>query len=138
MARLTGKNLYVEWAGTELSGSQRSFDVTENQETADVTAGADDYRSFSNTVKSISATMEIVMDEYDSGGSAILALLTLGNTGTLIWGPEGTATGSPKKGFVARLVDASQGLPFDDAYTLSLEFSMAGTALAFDGVTDKF
>lgn len=136
MARLTGKNLYVSYAGTALGGSQRTFEVTENQETADLTAGADDYRNFGNTVKTISATMEIVMDGHSSGGSALLAALTLGGTGTLQWGAEGSASGNPKKAFMARLVDASQSIPFDDAYVINLEWVMAGTALIYNGITD--
>lgn len=135
MAKITGKNLYVQFGSTNLSGSQRTFDVSQMQETADMTAGADDYRNFANTVKTIEATMEVVMQEHSTGGSAILAALTLGTNGTLIWGAEGTATGKPKDGFYATLVDASKAIPFDDAYVLKLKFQMAGTALAFNGVT---
>lgn len=136
MAKLTGKSLYLQFGSTNISGEQRTFDVSEMQETADVTAGADNYRNFANTVKTIEATAEIIMKEHSTGGSAILAALSLGTGGTLIWGPEGTATGKPKKGFYATLVDFSQAIPFDDAYTVKLKFQMAGTALAFNGVTD--
>lgn len=135
MAKLTGKNLYLQFGSTNLSGEQRTFDVTEQQETADTTAGADDYRNFANTVKMIEATAEIIMKNHAGGGSAVLAALALGTEGTLVWGAEGTATGKPKKGFLARLVDASQAIPFDNVYLLKLKFQMAGTALAFDGVT---
>ena len=136
MAKLTGKNLYVEYDGNSLTGTQRAFEVSESQETADTTAGADDYRNFANTVKTISATMEIVMVDHGGNGSALLAALVLGGTGTLQWGAEGSATGMPKKAFMARLIDASQPMPFDDTYVINLEWAMAGTALIFDGITD--
>lgn len=136
MAKLTGKRLRIFYAGTDLSGEFRTVDVTEQQETADVTAGADDYRNFANTVKMIEVTAEIIMKEHGSGGSAILAAMSLGGEGTLIWGAEGTATGKPKDGFYARLVDRSRPIPFDDAYLIKAKWQMAGTALAFNGVTD--
>jgi hypothetical protein len=136
MAKLTGKNLFVSFGGTTLSSSQRSFDTTFEQEQADVTAGADDFRNFSNTVKMVEAETEIVVQEHASGGSALFAALTLGGQGTLLWGPEGTATGKPKFGFYATLTERSQQLAYDDAYILTCKFTMAGTAMLFQGVTD--
>jgi hypothetical protein len=135
VAKLSGKNLYVSFAGVALSGEQRSFDVTLSQETADSTAGADNYRNFVNTVKSIEASLEIVMKEHSTGGSAIKAALAAGAEGTLLWGPEGTATGKPKYGFYALISEASETIPFDDVWTKSVTFQNAGTALLFDGVT---
>lgn len=136
MAKLSGKALYVSFAGTVLSSEMRSFDVTLTQETADATAGADDYRNYVNTVKAIEASMEIVMKQHSTGGSAIKAVLAAGAEGTLLWGPEGTAAGLPKYGFYARVSEASEAIPFDDVWTKSVTFQNAGTALLFDGVTD--
>lgn len=135
MAKLSGKALYVSFAGTVLSTEQRSFDVNLAQETADATAGADEYRNFVNTVKTIEASLEIVMKEHSTGGSAIKAALAAGAEGTLLWGPEGTAAGKPKYGFYARISEASETIPFDDVWTKSITFQNAGTALLFDGVT---
>lgn len=136
MAKLSGKNLYVSFGGVVLSGEQRSFDVTLSQETADATAGADDYRNFVNTVKSIEASMELVMKQHSTGGSAIKVALAAGAEGTLLWGPEGTAAGLPKYGFVARISEASETIPFDDVWVKNITFQNAGTALLFDGVTN--
>ena len=135
MAKLSGKNLYVSFGGVVLSGEQRSFDVTLSQESADATAGADDYRNFVSTVKTIEASMEIVMKEHSVGGSAIKAALAAGAEGTLLWGPEGTATGKPKYGFYARVSEASETIPFDDVWVKNITFEHAGTALLFGGVT---
>lgn len=136
MAKLSGKNLWVSFSGTTLSSEMRSFDVNLAQETADATAGADEYRNFVNTVKTIEASMELVMKEHSTGGSAIKAALAAGAEGTLLWGPEGTATGKPKYGFYARISEASETIPFDDVWTKSVTFQNAGTALLFNGVTD--
>lgn len=138
MAKLTGKNLYISYNSTALGDTYRSLEVTETQETADVTAGADDYRNFANTVKMIEATVEFIVKDYSNGGSAQLALLTLGGTAPLVWGAEGTATGMPKKGYMARLVETPVTLKFDDAYTIKAKFAMAGTAMLYNGVTDKW
>lgn len=138
IAKLTGKNLYAAFAGTALNAKQRSFEVMEKQETVDSTAGADDYRNTINTVKTIGAKMELIMETHATGGSAILAALTLGAEGTLIWGAEGSGSGLPKDGFYARLIDNSKKLKFDDLYLLNLEWENAGTARSFNGITDKF
>jgi hypothetical protein len=137
VAKLTGKNLYIAFGSTVLSAAQRSLSITEEQETADVTAGADTYRNFANTVRMIEAEAELVYQD-GTAGSAILAALTLGAEGTLVWGPEGNTTGLPRKGFLARVVNVSQDIPFDDAITITLGWQMAGTALVYNGITDKF
>ena len=138
MAKLTGKNLFVSYGGVTLSAAQRSFEVMEKQETADATAGADEYRNTLNTVKTIGAKMEFIMREHSDGGSALLVALTLGSTGTVLWGAEGNGTGKPKDAFSGRLVDASRKLKFDDVYLINLEWEMAGTARIFNGITDLF
>ncbi len=138
MAKISGKDLYIEFDGTNVSDSIRNLDISEAQETADATAGADDYRNYVQTTKTIEASFEVVMKDYSNGGSAIRALFSPGALGTLIWGVEGTASGKPKKGFYARLTDVSEAIPFDDVNTFSVTAQMAGTALAFDGVTDTW
>lgn len=135
MAKLTGKNLYVTFGTTVLSAAQKSFEVTETMEQADVTAGADDYRNFLATVKTIEATMEMVMREHSDGGSAILASLYLGDQRDLVWGVEGTATGKPRDGFRAMLVERTKTMKFDDAYVLKLKWVNYGTAILYNGVT---
>lgn len=135
MAKLTGKNLYVEFAGTDLSATLRNFSVSDTQEQADVTAGADDYRNYANTVKTTEATFELLVQDWANGGSALAAAVYSGAQGTLIWGPEGTAAGKPKRGFYATITQYDEALPFDDAYTASVTMTMAGTAMAFSGTS---
>lgn len=138
MAKLTGKNLYVNFNGTILSAEQRSFEVMEKQETVDSTAGADDYRNTLPTVKTIGAKMEIIMKQHSTGGSAIMAALALNTEGTVLWGAEGSGSGLPKDAFTGRLVDNSKKLKFDDVYLWTLEWENSGTSRIFNGITDKF
>lgn len=138
VTKLTGKNLYVEINSVSLSATYKSLQIDEKQETVDSTAGADNYRNFINTVKTIEATVEIIMQDFASGGSAILTELTLGGTAPLIWGPQGTAAAMPKKGFMARLVEAPQTLKFDDLYMIKAKYQMAGTDLLYNGITDHY
>lgn len=133
MPKISGKNLYVSFGGTNLSDTIRNFEDALEQESADATAGADDYRNFVATVKTISVTGEVVMKDWSGGGSALRTLLAIGAEGTLLWGVEGTSTGKPKKGFYARVKSASEAIPFDDVVTLSIEWELASTALLFAG-----
>ena len=134
--KLSGKNLYVAYGSTNLSATYRSLEVTETQGTVDATAGADDYRNFINTVKEIEATVEIIMQDFATGGSALLAALVLGGTAALVWGAQGTAAGQPKDGFNGRLVEKPKTLKFDDLYVIKAKFANAGTALLYNGTTD--
>ena len=132
MARLTGKNLYVEFDGTALNTDYRTLDVSYGQDTAQTTAGADEFRNYANTVKTIEATFEAVVDEFSGRGSAFKALLIPGSEGTLIWGEEGTAAGKPKDGYLARITTADKSYGYESEITYSVTFQMAGTELAFD------
>lgn len=132
--RYTGKNLYVKFGSTVLTTSGRNFDVTHEQEQADGTAGADDYRVFLNTVKNIGASMEIVMST-GATGSAVIAAVQPGQEGTLEFAPVGTAAGNPKWGFAARVSNSSMAYPYDDAAILSVEWTNYGSALVYNGAT---
>lgn len=138
MARMSGKNLHLQWiysGGTaNLSGSQRSFENGHEQESADATAGADSYRVFVPTVKTLKPKAEILWEEKSSG-SAVIAAVQPGVEGTLYWSPEGTASGKPKWGAYLRVRVSNQSLPYDDVAMLSVEWDNIGTALVSDGVT---
>lgn len=138
MTKYSGAALYLEFAGTNISSTRRTLDMTHNMEKADSTAGADQYRNFVSTVKMIEASAEILSLTHATGGSAQVAALQAGALGTLIWAPEGTATGKPKWGFYAMLEEISPAYPFDDVVVYKAKFSMAGTALAFNGYTDLY
>ncbi len=138
MTKYSGAALYLEFGGTNISATRRTLDVSHNMETADATAGADAYRNFVTTVKMLEVEAEVLGLTFGTGGSAQTAALQPGVFGTLIWGPEGTATGSPKWGAYMMLSEFSPSYPFDDVVVYKAKFVMGGTALAFNGYTDKY
>lgn len=132
--RLTGKNIYVEFGGESFGDVRRTLEINEEQEMVDATAGADEYRVMLPTVKTIGATMELLYREKASA-TAVYGLVTPGQEGTLLWGPEGSATGAPKYGINARISSISRSMAYDDVQTVSIEFANTGGELAFDGST---
>ncbi len=138
MTKYSGAALYLEFGGTNISATRRSLDITHNMETADATAGADTYRNFVTTVKMLEASAEILGLTFATGGSAQTVALQTGASGTLIWAPEGTATGMPKWGALMMLSEFSPSYPFDDVVMYKAKWVMAGTALLFNGYTDKY
>ena len=124
--RYTGKDLYVEFGGTNITTDQRAFSVSREQETADITAGADGARSVKATVKAYSATLEMLADS-SAAGTAMLGAVTEGTEGTLVWGALGTTSGLPKSALPAIVTSLSVSMNFDDAVVYSIEFQGQGT-----------
>lgn len=137
--RLTGKNLYVGWidaTGTAtISGDQTSFDTGLEMETVDASAGADNWRVFLATMQNGSFKME----SYFKGtnGTAVQARIEQGDTGTLLWGPEGTAAGKPKWGIPALVTKSDYTFPFDNLIKVTTEWQQQGD-LAYNGNTIVF
>lgn len=137
--RLTGKNLYVgfiDGSGTAtISGDQTAFDTGLEQETVDASAGSDDWRVFLPTMKNGSFKLETYYK--GTNGTATLARLEMGDAGTLLWGPEGTATGKPKWGIPVLVTKNDYSFPFDNLIKVTIEFQQQGD-LAYNGNTITF
>lgn len=141
MAKISGQNLIVQWiysGGTVTLDTIRNFESSAEQESADATAGSDAYRNYVKTVKSRGASGEVIMKDYANGGSALRAAMAEGNSGTLLWGVEGTATGSPKHGFSGFISNSTEASPFDDVDVLNIEWMMNAGTMLYNGVTDKW
>ena len=134
MARLSGKNLVVTFAGVTISGTQRTFEFEHEEEQIDASAGADTYRTFIPSMRVINPKMEAIMEDKASG-SAVQNVLDIGQEGTLVWSPEGTASGKPRWGITARVSKAAQTMPFDDVHGISVEWVNTSQALVYDGST---
>lgn len=130
--RMTGKNLVVEFGTLALTTNGRAFSVTMEQEQADATAGADTYRVFVPTVKTVSASIELLMAR-DEAGEALIAAVQPGTAGALMWYPDGKVVGKPVWGFTATVSKADQSLPFDDVAVLNVEFVNTGSAMLKTG-----
>lgn len=135
--RMTGAAmtvLFIHSGGTAtLSGDMNKFALTREQETADATAGSDGARSSIPTVKKFSASME--SHYIGTAGSATWGSAALGASGTLLYGPKGTASGEPKGGFPAVITKQDISAPFDDVVKITMEFQGQGMEL-FNALKD--
>lgn len=124
----TGKDVFISWVhsgGTvTLSGDQRSVTVTTATDLADSTAGDDEWRKQIATIKSISASVSILLPV---GGTALEDAILAGKDGTLTVGPEGTASG--KRRYVIPAISAGPvtNMPYSDVVEMSCDFSGNGT-----------
>ncbi len=135
--RMTGKNLFLQWIGSggtvTVSGDQTAFSPDLMLDTVDVAAGSDVMHGYIAGLKDWSATLEKWY--IGTAGTAVDYALREGETGTLIWAPEGTASGKPKWGIAALVSKYSTSFPFNDGAKVTVEFKSNGSDLAYDGRT---
>jgi len=135
--RYVGKDLYAEFicpAGTiTLTGDQRTLSVDREVDLADVSAGADADKSYIATLKDGTAEVE-VMDQAGVGATSIETAMPEGTSGTLIYAPQGTVGGKPKRGFPAYVKSISVEYPYSDAVAYRISFQKSG-ALLFGGTS---
>jgi hypothetical protein len=136
--RIVGANLQIVWqtGGTvvRLDGDQTTFDVTWGNQSADVTAAVDGGVEEKPTLQEISYSLSSF---YDSSQGTAWLNVTPGTEGTLLFGPQGTASTNPKGGSRAFVSAKSPSIPFNDGVVQSVEFRGQGTML-FDIDTDTW
>lgn len=130
--KVSGKGGYLEFDGAGMMTAGREFMVNIEQNTANATAGADEYENTVKTNKKISATLKMVMITAATGGSTLATKLKPGATANLLWGFEGNTAGKAKGGFLAHVKKYSRTSPYDGVTTIDVEFEMAGEVLLFD------
>jgi hypothetical protein len=106
-----------------LAGDERSVGWTPSIETVDATAGADTVRTFKSTFITAQASVSLV---DQTGGTAVVAALAAGVMGTLIIGPEGTATGKRKITFPSMSQGAKYNWPYDGIAEIAIDFVATG------------
>ena len=126
MARYSGTALYVRFealGGTAtLTGDHRSFDVNRGAAIADSTAGADAANQETLIRYDHSFACNWLADD-DAGGSALWeTYLKPGVEGTVLWGPNGTATNEPKGSCEAIVRSSTATHPYDGMVEWSAEF----------------
>lgn len=128
MPRYTGKDLWVgliHASGTAvLTGNGRNFEYTHEQMVANMTAQADEYEQVAATVKKWSGKMEQLYT--GTSGTAMMAAVDVGDTGTLLWAPLGTTAGLPKGGIPVLVTKADRSFPYDEAIKIATEFQATG------------
>lgn len=129
--RMIGELLNIQWrsnGGTVfLQGDYRSAEYMREQETVDASAGGDGARAAKKTLRKFSASVEICYT--GTAGTAVAAQLALGQAGTLILSPLGTATGNPRGGGPMIVTKASFPVKYDDLIVVKYEFEGAGAEI---------
>ncbi len=128
MPAFAGSAMYLAWVypgGTvTLQGDFRTFSWSPSLNWIDATAGADTFEellpSF-GTGADITCTMVM-----QAGGTALLAALDRQTAGTLIYGPEGTATGKVKYTIPATSAGPQFSQPYNDVVELTASFRQTG------------
>lgn len=124
MPAFSGSALYLAWVwsgGTiALHGSFREFSWTPTLSLIDASAGSDSFRQY---IAGIGEGGDIgwtaVMQE---SGTALITALARGTRGTLLYGPEGTATGKPKFIIPAMSKGPAFTQPYDDIVEFKVGF----------------
>jgi hypothetical protein len=115
--------MYLAWVGsggtTTLQGDFRQFDWTPTLALIDSTAGSDSFREYISGIgEGGDISLSCVMQ---TGSTALISALARGAAGTLLYGPEGTASGKPKSTIPA----ISKGPAFSQAYDDVVEIKLS-------------
>lgn len=124
MARLTGKDLYVEFGGQDISGDFRTLEVSQEEDLEDVTAGSDAAHQYAAVRVDGRASFTGLYD--DTNGETVWDAVAPGTSGILTWGAAGTAAGKPKSSVSAIVASRSMSIPYDGAIEISVEFQYNG------------
>jgi len=123
MAAFSGSAMYLAWiysGGTiVLNTDFRQFDWTPSLALIDSTAGADTFREYISGIgEGGDISLSCVMQ---ASGTALISALARATAGTILYGPEGTASGKPKSTIPA----ISKGPAYSQAYDDVVEFKVS-------------
>lgn len=131
-----GTALVVQWitaSGTAvLTAESRTYEVNQQSNQIDVTVRSDTAKNFLPDFPAISASMEgLDTTGTPTGGTPAQAWdkVNIGDSGTLQWGPEGTATGNRKDYMPAIVKTKTFSSPYDGAVNWKLEWDAQGAAI---------
>lgn len=126
MGKFTGKDLYVEFAGQEITADFTEFSEDEEVATVDASAGADVARTYLTTLEDGTATLALKAKTDGTATTDPWQLLDKGATGTLIWAPEGTATGKSKHSVNSIVTNRNRAYPYADLAMMNFSFQFSG------------
>lgn len=132
-----GEEYYVEFDGQAITVGLRAFDPGLGEVSADTTAAGDALETQGLIRETIAPTMTVLVDK-SATGILIEAVMAMGNTGNLIWGPRGNTSGYPKWGISARVAKSLPVLDHGDEQILEVEFANVGRAWVYNGRSATF
>lgn len=128
---IAGPTMVLQWiysGGTlNLAADYRACSWNPGVDYVEASAGADTQHSRLASLKDGKASITLA---GQTGGTQVIAALQPGTGGTLIIGPEGTATGKRKITFPSYSDGVQTDMPYADLVVLTCGFSGAGSALA--------
>ena len=124
MSAFAGSAMSLQWIHTggtvTLETDFRSFSWTPTLNFIDATAGADTYEELlASYGTGVEIPVSLVLQE---DGTALLSALDRQTAGTLVYGPEGTATGKVKYTIPATSSGPQFSQPFDDIVEVTANF----------------
>lgn len=129
MAKYSGKNLKITWTPTsqslaDISGKYRSFDINETVKLAQTTSQESTYEEYVpiNIIDSKVSYQALDTDDEVNPFSLVKA----GQTGTLVWYPNGQSSGRPRRTASAIVQSRKVNFPYDNAVVLNTEFQLTG------------
>lgn len=127
-----GTATYFDWlpsgGGTVILWAEsRTFEVQEQANKIDTTVRSDTAKRYLTDFPDITITM----GGLDTSGTVLATNqpwdnINLGDSGTLRWGPEGTATNYRKRSLAARVDNKTYTSPYDGVVSWGLQFSSDG------------
>jgi len=134
MARYTGNDLAIGWvhAGgtTWLETDFRSMTTSEDQASADSTAGDDTYNQFIPTFANATGEVRLLDTDGTATGTAMWGAIAPSTSGTLWWYPSGTASGSISHYAPAFVSSRGREFPYDDVVTITIGFQFTSSPTA--------
>lgn len=126
MAEYTGNDLYLSFNGTVIHADFRTFSTSEQIDLVDASAGADVAKTYLTALEDGTASLTLLDQTGGTAATAAWQLMDKGTEGSLIWGPEGTATNKPKHYVNAIVSSRDRSMPYDNVVELTFEFQFSG------------
>jgi hypothetical protein len=114
---------YIKFGSTVLSSDYRTFEPVEEIGLVESQAGNDTTKTYLTVLKDGTTPISLV---DQTGGSALWTAVVPGTSGTLEWGPEGTASGKPKHTVTALVKNRKRSQPYDGIVVLDVSFQFSG------------
>jgi predicted secreted protein len=133
-----GTALRVDWIAAQgtvtLTAESRTFEVNQQANQIDVTVRSDTAKAFLTDFPAISVSMEgLDTSGTPTGGTAaqMWRRLNIGDSGTLVWYPEGNTSGYVKETMPAIVKSKTYGNPYENVSTWKLEWDSNGGSVTF-------
>lgn len=127
MAEYSGSALYVSWihpSGTAVfSADYRTLTDSVEGNVIDASAGSDPYQVVIAGIQNGKVALTYV---DQAGGTVNMYACDFGVQGTLIYGPEGTATGKPKRTIPAMSLGWSRQMQYSNVPEVTVNWQYTG------------